>query len=334
MDPTQSHTAPRPAVIPTASSDAYQTGVGSICEVRQYETIFNGRGEKSTLRSGARHDLSQSNEGSSNVWSAQAALVVTTERDLDTKNVVHTELVVQSPYMNRALKACVPEFKDTAGNILIWDEPRCIFYFRKELEEYSTSLSGRNAVEAKRHVKFLLDYMYNSLATDIRHFKQFTEPPNGKFALGYSGLWMAFVPGELAHLTEDPAGLWPYSRCLRIGRITRRPCSKVESSGFGYIWKVTCYRLAYDGGSLDRVADVIDIEPYSGTKELHDLSLIPFRYHKKRKAWESRLLQQGKKYLAAGVDDYLRYKGEAILLGSPPANCGREPAPRRAFVCL
>ncbi|KAJ9157364.1 P-loop containing nucleoside triphosphate hydrolase protein [Pleurostoma richardsiae] len=131
---------------------------------------------------------------------SQSALVLVTDVVDDDDGFAHTELEIQSLYMKEAIKQCVPSFAGLdieRKSILLHDEPRCLFHHRDALIKYHQHCADNNRRDAALHVKFLLDYMFNTLSSDIRHFTQFMDNPLMQPALDYFSLWMAFVPGEL-----------------------------------------------------------------------------------------------------------------------------------------
>ena len=287
---------------------------GMRCEVSQFERMTNAKGEKVTLRSGSsRAGLAIA---SREPLATRSAMVLI--RDLDKQNYPHIELEIQSPHMKAALKECVPEFStcDIARKpIVLTGPPRCLFHFRDALIKYHQRCVDNNQLLTATHVKFLLDHMFNTLSSEIRHFSRFVQGAGEKPGLDFVSLWMAFVPGELVYVLNR-RGLHHKLRgsVFRLQSMTRCPCTRQWCSQFS--WTLAGYVIDYDGKDFGHTAERVMIDPYEGVRALQDLPVIPFKYHPERDTLESYLTERGKNFVALSspTHRYQQYQGVAELL--------------------
>lgn len=290
--------------------------VGSRCQVIHFERMTNSKGEKVTLRSGlSRAGLGI---GSREPLAAKSALVLI--RDMDNADCPHVELEIQSPHMKAALKECVPSFSNLdieRKPIVLKGEPRCLFHFRDDLIKYHQRCAENNQTVAAIHVKFLLDHMFNTLSSEIRHFSRFMQGPVAQQGLDFLSLWMAFVPGEMVYVVNR-RGLHHKLRgsVIRLESMSRCPCPRQWC--LSYSWSLSGYIIDYDGTDFGHTLERLHIKPYEGVRVLQDLPAVPLRYHPDREKLESYLIGRGKKFVglvSLSHYCYQQYDGVAELLG-------------------
>ncbi|KAI1127960.1 P-loop containing nucleoside triphosphate hydrolase protein [Nemania abortiva] len=302
---------------------------GTLCETRQYERVTNSKGEKIVLRSGApRPRLTR---GIQDEWSAKSALVVI--KEIDSSGCPHTELEIQSPYMKAALKSCIPQYASMdieQKSIILHNEPRCVFHFRQELMNYHHDRMQADDRQAALHVKYLLDYMFNILSSEIRHFTQHMNNPLLQPSLEFSNLWMAFVPGDIifvkggVHHTMREESWGHRGHLLRLSEMNRSPSWK-QTWPEGGRWEVVGYKIDYDQPDFGHCRDEIHIARYEGTKALQDLEVVPLQYHPNHETIRARFIERGKMFVNFRGRHYQQYKGVARLLsGGSLANMTEE----------
>jgi hypothetical protein len=288
-------------------------GIGSKCEIRQYERTKNAKGETVLLKTGtARSTLGSKPRDD---WSAQAALVLT--RYLDGTECDRTELEVQSPHIKAALKECVPEFSGfdlERQSMVLQDEPRCVFHYRNDLARYHDRCAEKGEADAKEHVAFMLDYMFRTLDREIRHFTRFMENPVLQPSLEFVNLWMAFVPGQLAYTEKRSSREKLRGRIFRLKTIERCPCPRPWCPQ--YPWSLRGSIIDYDGDDFGHVDISATIEPYEGVKALQDLLVVPFRYHPDPETLQRELVSRGMRFLQLSGRHYMAYKGTAELMSN------------------
>ncbi|KAI3316819.1 P-loop containing nucleoside triphosphate hydrolase protein [Xylariaceae sp. AK1471] len=284
--------------------------IGTNCELRQYERIKNSKGEKIILRHGSsRPGVTRLQDE----WSAQSALVLI--KEIDDKDCLRTELEIQSPYMKAALKSCVPAYEKLdieRKSVILHDEPRCVFHYRQELIDYHLRCINDNDRPAASHVKFLLDHMFNTLNSEIRHFTQYMENPRLQPSLDYFSLWMAFVPGDIIYVKQSRYHSQIRGRLLRLDGMSRCPCATIWCPR--YSWSVQGYMIDYDGTDFGHWRKTISIDPYEGVKALQDLKVMPLRYHPDQETIRAQFIERGEKFIHMQGRHYQQYKGVAHLL--------------------
>ncbi|KAI0097474.1 P-loop containing nucleoside triphosphate hydrolase protein [Nemania sp. FL0031] len=291
--------------------------IGTHCETRLYERITNSKGEKVILRSGAARP--KVTRGIQDDWSAKSALVLI--KEIDRKGCLRTELEIQSPYMKAALKSCIPDYANIdieRKSVVLRDEPRCVFHFRQELMNYHHHCIQTCDRQAALHIKYLLDYMFNTLTSEVRHFTQHMDNPLLQPSLEYLNLWMAFVPGDIIYAewkhdtTKSHDMAWSRrGQLLRFGAMSRCPCEKRMCKD--YSWVVTGYKIDYDGTNFGHSRDQIKINPYQGTKALQDLEVMPLQYHPDHESIQAQLIERGKRFVRFRGRHYQQYQGVAHL---------------------
>jgi len=104
----------------------------------------------------------------------ESALVLARYYRLD-RRLKYTDVEVKSPYMKAALRTIIKEYPGltfNTGKIILCDEPRCIFHYRNELREYGINLQDPLAAQ---HLLFMLNYMYDTLSSEISSYYAFME---------------------------------------------------------------------------------------------------------------------------------------------------------------
>lgn len=120
-----------------------------------------------------------------------------------------SRLEIRSPYLKDALRAVVKQYPGVSfrgDTIILYDTLRCIFHYRKELEEYRKSPEDRFA---KLHVHLLLRFMEKELRSSIRAYEANVGSSLANPAIEYKDLWMAFLPGESVITGQDESGCSP-----------------------------------------------------------------------------------------------------------------------------
>ncbi|KAK8014252.1 P-loop containing nucleoside triphosphate hydrolase protein [Apiospora arundinis] len=264
---------------------------GSVCEVRHYESLFNTKGERVLLASGARQSQRPTARDSASI---RSALILTKVWDRD-KEDCHTELEIQSPHMKEALKACVPQYEDhniEHKNIILRDEPRCVFHYKEELILYRQRCMSENRVEAGRHIQYLIDHMAGSLITEMYLFPGLASDSDQPPELDFNNLWMAFVPGDLicidSHVlkTSEPRKVYRFERMERCYCPNPLLCSRSP-------WRIVAYSISCNGDRFGYIMHELIIEPYEGFRSLATLPIMPLKYHPNRESIRSELIERG-----------------------------------------
>lgn len=319
-NPSQAYLPPLQLLQSTQDSD---NQVGTSCEIRHYERIANSKGEKVLLRSGSSR--ASLGHGYRDAWSSQSALVLI--REMDDSDCPKSELEIQSPHIKKALKTCVPGYKDIdieGKSICLHDQPRCIFHYRQQLMDYHNSCLEAGEIDAASHVKFMLDYMFNTLSSEIRHFTHFVESPLMQPALDYLTLWMAFVPGDIIYAEKKCHHLKLRGSLMRFDSMSRCPCTRTWCPQ--YAWNLRAFVIDYDGTDFGHRGRNLFINPYEGVKALQDLTVMPLRYHPDGDKIRADLTQRGKKFVQLHGRHYKQCNGVAYLLSNTRDNnlCGEE----------
>lgn len=307
-------TTPRVPYVPPAARRRYQwdEDVGMKCEIRQYEVVTNAQGERVVLKAGSsRAGLGKRPRDQ---WSHSAALVLT--KDLNDRDVPCSHLEIQSPYLKEALKECVPEFEQFDihnKSIILENECRCLFHYRQELISYHERCASNKQHDEAEHVQFLLDYMFTTLRSEIRHYNHFMENPILQPGLDFFNLWMVFIPGQLVYVPQTcPTHFLQRDCVFRLKSMTRCPCTRTWCGQ--YPWTLVMYAIAYDGTDFGHDSVVMRICSYEGVRALQELNVMPLQYHQDHEKLKTKLIARGKRYVGLKGQHYKESHGTAELL--------------------
>jgi hypothetical protein len=215
--------------------------------------------------------------------------------------------------MKAALKAVVPFYKDfniDMKHIVIRREPQCLFHFRDEIKEYGSSLQD---TEAAKHVLYLLQYMYSVLSTELYSWFSHMEVTGKPRALDFMNLWMAFRPGDILYVKgREKKGHqtgWAFRfRIMERCRCTLPWCPNSR-------WKPFGDHIEYNGTLFGHCTVSFEIKSYDGFRPLHELPVVPLKYHLDSKNIRDRLIRRGDKFVKLHGSHHRYYNGIANLLG-------------------
>ncbi|KAH6884793.1 P-loop containing nucleoside triphosphate hydrolase protein [Thelonectria olida] len=289
---------------------------GLQCELRNLDSVYNGKGERVLLRSGTKFHVERDQEPEAH----QSALVRTQfwDRQGDQETI---ELEVRSPHMKAALKSVIPEFQNAAidlKHITIRGEPRCLFHYRHELFAFGVSLDFNS--DAQKHISFLLQYMQQELNTEIYSWTVMVElelmsfPWGGNPSLDFAGLWMAFKPGDLIYLASSEST----DRVAKVVEFRSMSMScKCRDPRYtrSHHWSIAVDLIDYDGQRFGYRKCSMSIQYYEGYRPLKDLALVPLQYHPDQDKIRRAHIAQGIKFVHLQGRHQLYHTGAARTLG-------------------
>jgi hypothetical protein len=281
---------------------------GLKCELKKFDSLFNAKGERYLLRAGSKVELGPAQRDGA----YESALVLTKFWNKE-KEEEYTELEIRSPYMKAALKAVIPAYQDfnvEVKHIIIRDEPKCIFHFRRELQDFGSMLT--DAVEAE-HLLFLLKYMYEVLSAEIKCYYSFVEGSTTPPSIDFINLWMIFRPGDLIYIRTNHSDDISGGRVLKFESMSRCKCKIPWCSSSR--WNICGQCIDYNGSDFGHSATYAHIKPYEGYLPLRDLIVVPLQYHPDQLLIREKLIARGKKFARLHGSHYRQYKGVAEVLG-------------------
>lgn len=283
--------------------DVEQEDQGGLnCEVNSFEARYNSKGERVVLSVGSRKVLDPPRDRAHN-----SALVLTRFYDKE-KELEYTELEVRSPHVKAALKEVVPEYHDLnlrTTKVLLRDSPKCLFHYRKELQEHGSTLQDPEAV---KHLVFALKYMYKALQSEIYSYYILVESASSSPSIDFLNLWMVFRPGDYVYIKT--AGI---ERVLKFKDMTRCKCSVPWC--YNSRWSIRTECIDYDGTDFGYSRYYFAIRPYDGYKALKDLVVTPLQYHPNRNSIIEKMVMRGRKFIGLHGIHHRTYKGVAKVLG-------------------
>ena len=279
--------------------------VGTVCEIRKFESYWNKNGERVVLKAGTKLVRAKVKPAS---ITTKAALLSTRVWDR-TQTEFYTELEVQSPHMKAALKAVVPKYKDIdpkAMNIVFRDTPQCVFHYRDELLGYRRICSDQTA---SQHVQYLLNYVDELLLDEISIYNRYVKNCShlGKPGIDYINLWMVFVPGELLYEGE-------FGQIFKFHELTGCACLNRPNCE----WTVSCYTIATNGVVLGHEKTEFTIKQWDGIRALDDLPVYPLRFCERRDEIRFAVLRRSKMFqslIDSSEPNHRQYNNLALLFG-------------------
>lgn len=288
--------------------DAEREDQGGLnCELKSFEARYNSKGVRVVLSVGSRKVLDPPRDRAHD-----SALVLTRFYDRG-KALEYTELEVRSPHVKAALKEVVPEYHDLnlrTTKVLLRDYPKCLFHYRKELQEHGSTLQDPEAV---KHLVFALKYMYKALQSEIYSYYSLVESASSSPSIDFLNLWMVFRPGDYVY--TKTAGI---ERVLKFKAMTR--CKCLVPWCYKSRWSIDADYIDYDGTDFGYSNAGFTILPYDGYKDLKDLVVTPLQYHPNRNSIIETMVMRGRKFIGLHGIHHRMYKGIAKLLGPDRVN--------------
>ncbi|MCJ1262988.1 hypothetical protein MMC22_002858 [Lobaria immixta] len=300
MEPDNFH-FPDPFAFAKAQTDATEDVPGLTCEIKTYEARYDSRGDQVILQVGKRRDIDD--EENRNF---DSALVLTRVYDRH-EELDYTELEIRSPHVKTALQKVIveyPELNLASPKIIIRGLPKCFFHYRQELQAYWLTLQDPTAMQ---HLVFALEYMYQTLHTEIISYYYLMETPSSAPGLEFVNLWMAFRPGCLVYSRIDHI-----DAVFRLKSMTRCTCTKRHC--WQSRWLLEVERLDYNGMNFGYTKDHFCIRPYQYHKRIDELRIFPFEYHPNKKAISRALVSRGRKFISLHGIHHRYYEGTAEAL--------------------
>ena len=213
--------------------------------------------------------------------------------------------------MKAAMKAIIPTYKEVnieRNHLVLRNEPACIFHFREELAEYGQSLADENQ---RRHVLFLLWYMYEELDKEINEYMVLIEsvvPPTVPL-INFENLWMLFRPGDVCYVSQLGSGMcdWFFRFCsMERCRCTKEYCKDDQ-------WTFRGEVIEDNGDYFGQRIYEIRVRRFLGHLGISELPVIPLSLHPQRKEVEALAVARGRKSLELHGKHTRYYKGTARM---------------------
>lgn len=284
-----------------------------ICEVREYEGRMNLKGEKVVTVKKDKEDVDETDKKEGKHYAMKSYRHYERDGTLESSYVE-----IYSPHIKKALRTVVKKYPGVSfqGEVIIINgQLRCIFHYRKELEEYRQALEGSIS---KLHIRLLLRFMEQQLRNEIKSYNAHVETAKDEPCLEFDNIWMGFIPEELIITGRDEE-----LQLLVLKSVTMtKDCD-------GPFWNLIGYCLTHDGNHFGYSNKSVDIRKYLGTRRIKDLKGLPLRYfstEEGRERVKDRLGVRGKKFCGLMGYHHRSYKGLAYALSdqtdyvsSPPA---------------
>lgn len=282
---------------------------GLSCETLQFESIYNSKGYRILLRAGSKQLLDPHLHEAN---SCHAALVYTKFWLADKKDS-YSELRIQSPHMKTALKQIVSEYQHLnvdIQHIILRNEPRCLFYHRKDLINYRISCMQQGKTQAAQHIQYMIDYMFNILMVEASNFRYLVESVTENPKLDFISLWMAFVPGELIYFCRKTGDQPLSGQLFRLKSIDRYPAPSLVEPNTP--WLLNGHLIDYDGTHFGHTEFDVHLHHFEGVNILHELEAVPLKYHPHAEAIRAKFSERGKTFTTFHNYHFKGYNGIAL----------------------
>jgi hypothetical protein len=287
--------------------------LGERCELQTFESRQNSRGDAIMLQVGTRDYIAPEIR-----YGADPAALVLIRyfSTQDQRKLESTTLLVQSPHIRAALREVIKTYPavnfDTANTITLFGQPRCLFHYRKELEEYTNALQDG---EAKRHMTLCLQYASKAMYKEISQYQTMMQGVEASRSLEYSLLWMVFKPGDLICVRTFDGEL-TIARCTEVRLETGKaqsPHSPPPPPGTVPQWCISGENITCIGRKLTYTNCDSYIEEYEGVRCINSLRCFPLEYLDNKEQMIERYLSRGRIYLSLAGIQHRYYDGVASL---------------------
>jgi hypothetical protein len=285
---------------PRGNNAGKRDNTGRRCEMKTYEVRYNSKGERRTLEAGIRPNGMERNMD--DIYAFSLTRFYDRSQDLES-----TQLGIRSPYIKKALQQVIIRYPGVEfhSKVVTMDSPpKCIFHYRKELQEYGSKLQIETHAE---HLIFLLEYMYQTLAPEMERWYNLMELKGVAPSLDFSSLWMAFRPGSCVYTRTD--GI---DRVLQLENITRCECPNPFC--WRRKWAIRANEICFDGTEYGYETIHFSIYPFEGFVALNELKIFPLEYHPKKEELTATLVERGRKFVSLQGIHYRYYDGVADAL--------------------
>lgn len=230
-------------------------GAGAICETKRFDSFYNASGDRVILPAGKKYT-------SKTARANESALTVINYWDKE-QDLEKTTLEIKSPFMKAAIQKVIPEyatFNIDVKNIIIDGEPHCLFRYYNEIMNYGREMWENQNEEAANHIRHLILHMWETFASEIRHFNDLKSLADSEPSLQHKHLWMLFRPGDLVYVRVDEP--WVF----RLEKMTLS----------GKNWIFYGLDIDYNGTKFGYSEISQCIEHYEGLKPLKELHITTF----------------------------------------------------------
>jgi hypothetical protein len=278
--------------------------IGKQCELHTYDARYDKKGELVFLRTGVKTDITLNEERS-----PESALVLTRYFNR-AKFMYQKALLIRSPYIKAAMQKVIRSYPgvsmDSKTDTILFDEPKCLFHFRDELEEYA---QNSDDPQIKDHISFCLTYMRKSLHDHISGYDNNMNRSSKAPGLEFKRLWMAFKPGDLLYMRKGDSELVYRLKDMSLMEEGEDDDDDDENQISGMKWLLHIEQLQTDGKVFGCVDHWEKIPEYEGYMALQELAIFPLKYHNEAERIREELTARGKKYVSLSGIHYRKFKG-------------------------
>jgi hypothetical protein len=278
------------------------SSAGMKLELKNYDVRVDSKGEKIFLQTGKKYNFLDLEDDYHD-----SAIVVSKTYNAKNK-VVGVEINIRSPHIVGALKDVIIQYPDISFDgktVTISGPPHCLFHYHKELTEHGRLFSET----AKRHLLFALNYMKQTFASDLRHYKNCMQNQGSSGGLDWERLWMAYRPGDVIFCKDNHETF--------AGRLLRM--TKYETLIWGE-WTLELERIVCAGKKMEYDRCYININKYSGIKQFKDLDAYPLQYHPNQATIRKTFIKRGKRLFSLRGVHQRHYKGHARWARDPASD--------------
>lgn len=279
-------------------------GEGLDCQLHTYDVRTNAKGGHVFLQIGCSDEFYEDKKSRSH----KVAMVL--KRNYNhKKSLESTQLEIQSPYLKKAFRDVIGSYPGvnikSDAHIYLFDEPMCLFHYREELKAYS---SASDDEQAKKHIKFCLEYMARVFKRELMSFNHMMSDNATSPGLEHASLWMVFKPGDILYQKVNGT-----ESLVRMVRMNKRKEKNTDSGTSRHYWCVCTKRLQWNGIELGFVERSVHINYYDGHKPLTTLRIFPLRYHIDSERLREEAVSRGKRYISLLDIHHCHYEGIANM---------------------
>lgn len=240
--------------------------------------------------------------------------VLTVYRHFDKRNTFWQRSVkILSPSFVEVLRETSEYDIDIILNdqILSITEPlMLLFHHRRQLTKYlqdnDTKYKDNITKQSMDHTKLILDYMRNEFE-DVTQKLDNLESAQPSGLIDFPDMWLLYPPGTVVYSTEN--GEYEAYVVDSVNGTSKYPRSRSGKQLYSRL-ELTCWSINYDGEIFGRQWITHAISPFSGTKEISSLDLVPESFLPDAGAVKENLITRGKSFWGLQGQNYREYSGE------------------------
>lgn len=240
--------------------------------------------------------------------------VLTVFRIFDKKgNLWRRSVEISSPQFIEVLRESSEYDNNIASNehtLHLMEPLKLLFHHRKQLTQYlqdnNTSYKDQITKQSMDHTKLILDYMRDEFE-DVTQKLNDLESAQPSGLIDFPDIWLLYPPGTVVYSKYN--GEYEAYIVDSLQGVSKRPQNRFGKYPYSRL-DLICWSINYDGEVFGRQWTTHIIAPFSGSKEISSLDLVPEKFLPNARTIEENLIVRGRSFWYLQGQNYREYTGE------------------------